>query len=300
MRQWYKDFNFRKDTLALIDTMNAIIVSYQQDGHVLTVRQLYYQLVFRNYIPNTEKSYKKVTGVVNDARLAGFIDWDAIEDRTREFIDRGHWGSGGHMLRNVANQFHMDMWESQDCRIFVVVEKEALAGVLEKACHKWDIPVLAARGYPSGTVLREFAQDRIINCGQNIVILHLGDHDPSGIDMSRDLEERMGLFSEADRYGKCIEFDRIALSMDQIEELKPPPNPAKSTDSRFADYRRKYGSSSWELDALPPTYIEELIDSHVESYVDNDLWEARETEIAGIKTRLAKVAKDFDKDGSNV
>lgn len=290
MREQYKEFSFRSDTLVLIDIMNAVINDYMRQGFVLTVRQLYYQLVQAGHIPNTERSYKRITGVVNDARLAGLMDWDAIEDRTREFISRSHWNSGSEILQTCADSFHMDMWENQDVRVFVIVEKEALAGVLEQACHRWDVPLLAARGYPSGTVLREFVEQRILPTGQNAIILHLGDHDPSGIDMSRDLEERLNLFSRGD----CdILFHRIALNMQQIDELKPPPNPAKSTDSRFKDYRRKFGSESWELDALQPAYLTRLINENVSQYVDDSAWSESEEKIATLKDRLQEATDDF-------
>lgn len=292
-KQFYKHVDFRADTIDLIATMNTICDDYMAQGFVLTVRQLYYQLVARAIIPNTERSYKRVTGVANDARMAGLMDWAAIEDRTRSFITRGRWGSGNEILANVAKQFHMDMWEDQEHRVFVIVEKEALAGVLEGVCRKFDMPLLAARGYPSGTVLREFANTALVGAyrgNQHPVILHLGDHDPSGIDMSRDLAERLELFS--DNQGS-VEFHRIALNMPQIQEQKPPPNPAKTTDSRFDSYERLYGDESWELDALSPNYLAKLVERHARKFIDNKKWAARIEEIADVKARLETVAEEF-------
>jgi hypothetical protein len=291
--QFYRSVNFRGDSLALIALMNDIIVEYTNAGYRLTVRQLYYQLVARGHIENTERSYKRVTGLVNDARIAGVMDWDAIEDRTREFIRRSRWASGGEILGAVAKQFHMDMWEGQKHRVFVIVEKEALAGVLEGVCKEFDVPLLAARGYPSGTVLREFALSDIQPClqaRQKPVILHLGDHDPSGIDMTRDLEERLALFG---RTGN-IELQRIALNMRQIEEEQPPPNPAKTTDSRFESYRQSYGDESWELDALKPEYLTGLVRDFTEECINTKVWKARKSEIADVKTRLLEMAEGFD------
>lgn len=292
-KQFYKHVDFRADTIDLIATMNTICDDYMAQGFVLTVRQLYYQLVARAIIPNTERSYKRVTGVANDARMAGLMDWDAIEDRTRAFITRSRWDSGNEILANVAKQFHMDMWEDQEHRVFVIVEKEALAGVLEGVCRKFDMPLLAARGYPSGTVLREFANTALADAyggNQHPVILHLGDHDPSGIDMSRDLAERLELFS--DNQGS-VEFHRIALNMPQIEEQKPPPNPAKTTDSRFDSYERLYGDESWELDALSPNYLAKLVERHARKFIDKKKWAARIEEIADVKARLETVAEEF-------
>lgn len=294
MRQKYADINFRQDTLSLIELMNRIIDEYIEQGFRLTVRQLYYQLVARAVIENTERSYKRTTGIVNDARMAGLMDWNVIEDRTREFIRNGRWSSGEEILKACANQFHMDMWENQDCRVFCIVEKEALAGVLEGVCRKYDIPLLAARGYPSGTVLREFAESDIIpyTGNQRIEIIHLGDHDPSGIDMTRDLRERIKLFGNT-VYEEEITLTRVALNMSQISEQRPPPNPAKSTDSRFKEYRRRFGHESWELDALQPQYIADLVATEANKHIDWDAWNLRKSEIDDVKERISKVASEF-------
>lgn len=289
--QKYRNIRFSDESLSLIDRMNVIVDAFTEKGFVLTVRQLYYQLVAQDVIPNDEKSYKRITSLVNDARINGGMDWDAIEDRTRAFERRQRWDSGRDILQASADSFHMDMWENQTNRVFVIIEKEALVGVLSRVCRSLDVPLLAARGYPSGTVLREFACTDILPnvFEQNVTILHLGDHDPSGLDMTRDLYDRIGMFSE----GQPIEMRRIALNMDQIRERKPPPNPAKTTDSRFAEYRRQYGAESWELDALPPEYLVELVKSNVEEFIDADAWQARREHVEAVRSKIAATAKKF-------
>lgn len=297
MREQYKSTNFKPASLAMIDCINGIIIEYTTAGYTLTVRQLYYQLVARDLVPNTLRSYKNIAGLINDGRIAGLIDWDAIEDRTRDFITRSRWSGGREILDAVAQQFHMDMWEKQERRVFVIVEKEALVGVLQKVCHRYDVPLLAARGYPSASVVREFADSVLLPTmedGKGVLILHLGDHDPSGIDMTRDLEERITLFTRGDfSFNRSAELRRIALTMDQVEDQNPPPNPAKTTDARFAGYRRKYGNESWELDALQPQYLTELVEQHVQGEIDTGLWQERRDEIETIKTRIRQVARSF-------
>lgn len=293
----YKDVSFKASTLLLIEEMNAIIRDYQRQGFVLTVRQLYYQLVAAAKIENTEQSYKRITSVCNDARMAGLMDWDAIEDRTRDFIRRSRWDNPQELMSICADTFHMDLWENQPERTFVIVEKEALVGVLERTCRAFDVPLLAARGYPSRTVLREFCEGMVIPAidgGQRVNVLHLGDHDPSGIDMSRDLSEGIDTFCRTNEYGYderqgMIEFTRIALNMDQITDLKPPPNPAKSTDSRFADYAKQFGTRSWELDALKPQYLNNLVKSHIELTIDDERWEERKALIAYGKSEFKRL-----------
>lgn len=288
-REKFVDIRFKTASLKMIATMNAIIHEYLAGGYVLTVRQLYYQMVARGIIENTLRSYKNLASLVNDARLAGELDWNAIEDRTRDFIRRPHWSSGSDILHGCAQQFHMDMWEHQDRRVFVVVEKEALVGVLERVCHKFDVPLMAARGYPSASVLYDYAKRDLGGEGFNALILHLGDHDPSGIDMSRDLIDRISMFT----YGGDFELRRIALNMDQVEEQNPPPNPAKTSDARFEGYAEKYGDESWELDALPPDYLVNLVSEHIEGEIDSDLWEERKAEIEDVKARILEVAEKF-------
>ena len=289
MREFYVETKFRQDSLTMIAKIEQIMREYVADGYMLTVRQLYYQLVARDIIPNTERSYKNTVRLVNEARLAGLLDWDAIEDRTRGFLRVPSWTSGKAILESSAAQFHMDMWVDQPCRIYCIVEKEALAGVLQRVCSKYDIPLLAARGYPSASVLREFAKAELMSSTQRILILHLGDHDPSGIDMSRDLEERLRLLS----HRSAFELIRVALTMDQIEDQGPPPNPAKTTDSRFAEYEALYGYESWELDALQPRFLTRLVEEHVLEVLDEGLWNARQGEINEIRRRIYEVAEQF-------
>lgn len=287
----YTEQRFKPESLALLKQIDAITQDYIEQGFVLTLRQLYYQLVSKNVIPNTERSYKNVGNLVNDGRMAGHIDWDAIEDRTRAFIDRPKWKSGGEILNAVADQYHQDLWVDQDYRAFVLVEKEALAGVLEGVCHDMDVPLLACRGYPSVTVIREFALRRIapaLKKGQRPLIVHLGDHDPSGIDMTRDLEDRLALF-----IGQPVKLRRIALNMDQVEELRLPPNPAKVTDARFESYSQKFGDESWELDAIEPRELVDMVKMEIGAVRDGDALEETRAEIDRVKSKLQDLAATF-------
>jgi len=285
--------DFRSGSLELIHFMNDLIESYQDQGYVLTVRQLYYQLVARDVISNDLNSYKRVAAMINDAKLAGLIDWDAIEDRTRDFIVRTRWQSASHILNATIHNFHMNMWAEQDHQVYVIVEKEALVGVLERTCRNYDVPLLAARGYPSSSVLYDFAKKHIVNkpAHKSHIIIHLGDHDPSGLDMTRDLDERIRLLSHGESY---LKIKRIALNYEQIEELKPPKNPAKDTDSRFKEYRKRYGESSWELDALSPEFLNDLVSSNIKKYIDQDAWDLRASKIRAVKNKLQQVSDDFE------
>lgn len=295
MRQAYITRRFSPESLALIQTVDAICEDYAAQGFVLTVRQLYYQLVSRNIIPNTERSYKNTTSLVNDARLAGYIDWNAIEDRTRSFTTNAHWLNGKQFMDIVAPQFYVDMWTDQEERVFVIIEKDALSGVIAATCERFDVPMMAAKGYPSVSVLRDFVQQRLLRHGhgQTMTILHLGDHDPSGIDMTRDLRDRLALLCAGD-----VEFnlERIALNRQQVDDVNAPPNPAKVTDSRARDYIARYGRQSWELDALDPAYMVNLLTRSIEAHIETDKWEVREQFVNDTRTRLIALADEFEEE----
>lgn len=283
----YVEKNFRKPTLDQIATANAIIDEYAAQGFDLTLRQLYYQMVARGYIENSERSYKNFGNVIDDGRLAGLIDWDHIVDRTRNLRGNSHFRDPAHIMTAAVSSFQIDKWGRQPYRVEVWVEKDALIGVVEVACRRLDVPFFACRGYTSQSEMWGAAQ-RLKNWrrqGQTPVILYLGDHDPSGIDMTRDVADRMTLFAGG------LKVDRLALNWNQVEQYNPPPNPAKLTDSRAEGYIAKFGLSSWELDALDPTTLAGLIETAVETFRDDDLWsEAVEEEEEGL--RLLQDAAD--------
>lgn len=277
----YEEKNFRESTLRTIDAANRIISEYSRAGYVLTLRQLYYQFVARDLIPNSQREYKKLGSIISDGRLAGLIDWHAIEDRTRNLQSNGHWKSPGLILQAAAESYAVDKWEHAPTRLEVWVEKEALAGVVERPAERWDVPWFCCRGYVSQS--EQWAAGRRlaghIAKGQDVVILHLGDHDPSGIDMTRDIAERVSQFAGNEYL--ALQIKRIALNMNQVEEENPPPNPAKATDSRFASYMERFGGESWELDALRPEYLDQLIERHIVEHLDKAVWDeavAREEE----------------------
>lgn len=276
----YVDYKPQGRSAQLIEKSVEILEEYVAQGYTLTLRQLYYQLVSRDVVPNSQKSYNSLGGLISKARDGGLIDWSHIEDRTRTVESNPSWEGRDSFLRSVIPQYHHDLWEGQPERVFVFVEKEALEQVVSIPATRWDCPYLANKGYLSSSSVWNVAHNmmrRHPDC-RSFVVIHLGDHDPSGIDMTRDINERLKLYAGARRSKPSIKVDRIALNMDQIEEYSPPPNPAKQTDSRFSAYQEQFGDESWELDALQPSIIEQLIDEAIQRYVDIDLWSLRRDE----------------------
>ena len=304
----YKTKNFRDATLKIIIKANRIIAEYQAQGYNLTLRQVYYQMIARDLFPetwidpvynarhglppdtkNTQKNYKRLGDIISDARLAGLIDWDTIEDRTRELRSAAHWNSPGQIVKACAQQFRYDLWGNQGYYCEVWIEKDALIGVIEGVCDELDVPYFSCRGYTSQSAMWAAAQ-RLIkqeDQGKQTVIFHLGDHDPSGIDMTRDIGDRLKMFTST------VSVQRIALSMDQVEEYGPPPNPAKTTDARYETYRQEYGDDSWELDALEPKVLNALIRDEVERICDPERWDDQMDRQEAARNELELVAKKW-------
>jgi len=295
----YKEINFQNKSLALINYVNEIIETYRMQGFNLTLRQVYYQLVSRDIIANNEKSYDNIGVLVNNGRLAGLIDWRAIEDRTRNLRSLSHWDSPSEIVYSAAHSFNMDKWQGQKTYVEIWVEKDALAEIVGQAADNLDVPYFSCRGYVSQSEMWAAAQ-RLINQScyhgrERLIILHLGDHDPSGIDMSRDIQDRLNMFCGGYLDDRCeqVEVKRIALNMEQITRYNPPPNPAKLTDSRCGEYIERFGRSSWELDALEPQVLVELIQSQIKQYMQIEKY----TEICDRqekhKARLFELAENY-------
>jgi hypothetical protein len=287
MKISYQSKTFRKASLALIATCEAILDDYQAQGYVLTVRQLYYQLVARDVIPNTEASYNRVVRTVAEARDGGLLDWDAIEDRTRNLVSRPTWESPREIIEDSAEQFWLDLWEGQAHHVELWVEKEALAGVIQRAADRYGCSLMACRGYMSqseiwaaGVRFRELSDTR------QVVVLYLGDHDPSGIDMTRDVRDRLELYAE-----RSIRVERLALNIDQVRQYNPPPNFAKDKDTRFQQYRDRFGASCWELDALTPDVLDGIASTAIKKYLDADLFNQHIAETEAARQTIRELAR---------
>lgn len=298
----YVNKRFASGTLDVIDRANAIIEEYVAQGFDLTLRQIYYQFVARGLLPNNERSYKRLGSIINDARLAGLIDWEHIVDRTRFLRALSHWDSPSSIIESAAHSYLTDRWARQPYRVEVWIEKDALAGVFQGVCEEFDVPYFSCRGYASQTEVWRAGQRllRYLYKRQDPLILHFGDHDPSGIDMTRDIVDRLRLFTD----DPCLEIRRLALNWDQVEEHQPPPNPTKLSDTRATAYIAQYGGSSWELDAMEPAMLAGLVRSTIETVRDDDLWEEdterQETERKNLKTvaqhwgRVTDMLSDLD------
>jgi len=307
----YVSKRFRKATLAIIADANAILTEYKALGYDLTLRQLYYKCIARDLFPeewidekynikhglapdtkNTIKNYKRFGKTVSEGRMAGLLDWSQLVDRTRRLSGLRQYSNPESAVNSLSQIYHIDMWANQPCYVEAWVEKDAMVDILRQACNPWDVPYGSTRGYTSSSACHEMAlrlRQEAHSHEAGVHIIHLSDHDPSGIDMARDLQDRFELFRVPD-----VHFHRIALTMEQIEEKDPVPNPAKLTDPRAEGYIARFGDKSWELDALEPSDIDKLVTKAIMDIVDVDRWnESCEEEKRG-RSVLVQVSQQWD------
>lgn len=302
MKETFKEKNFRPDSLELIAHCEEIVTDYLGQGLRLTLRQLYYQLVTKNIIKNEERSYKNLSSLVSDARLAGMLDWDAIEDRIRVPVIPSEWTSIRDIVDSALYSYRLPRWETQENYVELWVEKDALAGVLRPLANQYHVPMMVNRGYSSQSAMYEAGKrygrqaikwdgDRELTLlyYRELTLLYLGDFDPSGEDMVRDIADRMEMF------GIDVTVKKIALTLDQVRKYNPPPNPTKHSDPRSKDFIEKYGASSWEVDAINPKELRKIITREIESYIDKDAMQIIVDKENDDKIKLTKAVEEIMK-----
>ena len=288
MIEAFKEIRFKQATLATINLVNQIVGEYAALGFILTLRQVFYQFVSRAWTANAFDEYKRLGRTVTDARRAGRIDWAAIEDRTRNVRRLPTWDDPSEIVGACASQYREDLWSRQSYRPEVWSEKDALIGVIEGVSNEFRTPYFSCRGNVSEPEMyaagKRFA--RYLEQGQVPVVLHLGDHDPNGLDMTRDIRERLAMFARQE-----IEVRRLALNIEQTAGL--PPNFAKEKDSRYAAYVRQFGLDCWELDALAPNVISGLVRAELDGLIDADGWAAAFADEGASRAVLIKASDNW-------
>lgn len=287
----YREHRFHAAAQKTVDQANSILADLRGQGYTLTLRQLYYQFVKANLIPNEEKQYKRLGRLVTNAREAGLMDWNAIHDLGRTVYGKNPQENADKVVEGIEHKLLFDQWARQDTYVEVWVEKQALEGVISRPAKRLHVNYMACKGYLSASEAWRAGLrfQSAIHRGKHPVMIHLADHDPSGLNMTDDNTNRLRLFAE----DQGVEVRRIALNMDQVEHYAPPPNPAKETDSRAAAYVAKYGKHSWELDALEPKVIDQLIESTVDEYRDHSVWTKVLEEQAEARRPLEALSKNW-------
>ena len=290
MKIKYQDFNFKEETLALIFQIDKILNEYAVRGMSLTVRQVYYQCVARKILENSQANYKLISRTLKNGRLAGLLDWDIIEDRTRYLRKNLHWTSPDEILQDCSKQYRIDIRAKQKHYIECWVEKESLISILEDFCSEVDVPCFACKGFNSISATRQTAL-RLNNSGRENIILYAGDFDPSGLNIPETTKNSLKDF------GASFKLERIGLTLEQVQAFNLPPMPAKKSDARFEDYVKKTGSdSAWELDALPPEELKRIFLDAIDNYTDYNALQEMQSLQQEHKTILFQIMEDLKND----
>lgn len=282
---------------------NTIAHEYAREhGLNLTLRQMYYQFVARGLIENGDRSYKRIGVALTNARMKGTFSFHHIEDRGRDIGQHDADDTrtlnedieyAGELLAQIPLHTRFGRWYGQGTLVSVWIEKEALSGVLEALCTQLGVSLFACKGYPSVSALDKWLRtthetlDRRNH--QTATILYLGDHDPDGLQIPVSIEKTLHEMQQLQRdrtvfpedypylprlrFGAAADFvftiKPIALSIEQIREYDPPPMPAKKTSTRYRKYKERTGlDEAWELDALDPRLLQDLVRSEVSACFD--------------------------------
>ena len=253
MKEAFRKQRITEKTLTLIVRSNKILEDYMEQGYKLTLRQLYYQLVTLNIIENITSEYSRLGSTMVTARMNGLVDWDAIEDRIRIPYLPYTADSVEDALQDLIDAYRNDRQEGQPFHMEVWTEKDAVSNILRRCTVKFHLRLMVNRGDSSCSALYEASQ-RFMQTDKPILVLYAGDHDPSGLDMVRDIDSRLREFGDFP-----LEVRPVALTFDQIQDFDLPPNPAKITDPRAKWYIKQHGGESWELDALEPEVLHKIM-----------------------------------------
>lgn len=320
MKEQFISKRFNIKSQKLLSKIVFIVEQYAADGYDLSLRQLFYLLAGTGAIEKTQKNYKNLGNLVSDARLAGLIDWDMIRDRGRIPSIPGHSEDIPRIIRSIKNQFKVDMWARQNAYVEVFVEKQSLENVLEPLCWELDIAFSSNKGYSSSSAYYDASKRYVAaaDAGKCLHVVYLGDHDPSGVDMSRDVDDRLTLFVESTITGWIFndaklgeelsmidprphEIHRVALNMDQVRSMHLQSSPAKVDDTRIGDYFRRFGTyDTWELAAVEPRSMVAIVREAVEALIDPEIWDEDKAREEKGRAELERFASTYGASPSDI
>ncbi len=270
------------------EVVKAAVDVFKQYDTALTLRQLYYRLVSKHLFENTMNNYKRLSRIMVKAREEGKAPINCLEDRSRRILGRGDTGYHSaqefihkklESLQDSWKGFSMPMWNDQPNNVIVSLEKDALSKIMSHVANRYSVRTFPTRGYPSFTYVQRMASYiRSRLKGKPTVVLYFGDFDPSGVDIERDLTERLAKYGAGE-----FMVRRVALTPEQIDQYSLPPMPVKKSDVRAPSFVATYGNEAIELDALDPNVLKQLVAESIEEYIDKEAWIKKLTEIENLR-----------------
>jgi hypothetical protein len=323
---------FYDDKAALLPHVQAVIEEYAAAGFKLNPRGVAYRLEGTGVITKTDENFQQVEDVVKQGRMMGLIDWDLIQiGGDRAFSENPTWNGPKDRLQAAAKTYNDDKWARQKRRAYVLTEKVGLRGILEPVADEYDVPVRPCKGYdglgdiratalrimagtPGGRLLRAvhnttedgsitldeavagWSVDDDSDQDQQAVVLFVGDHDPSGLDLERDVQAKLDTFGAAGLY----ELKRVAVTCDetcQADEIELHSNPAKESDKRWPGYiAAGHTDQAWEVESIEPTVLAARVREAILAEVDVDQWQTDVDQQESDRGRISALADDWDGD----
>ena len=271
-----------RKSLDLIEAMHAIAETAQP----ITGRGVGYKLFTRGLIPSmATNEMQRVYRLLKEARERDIIPWEWIVDETRDLERASTWDDPADYARCVARSYRRDFWNQQPVRCEVWSEKGTVRGVLAPVLDQYAVGFRVMHGFSGASTVRGVSQDQD---GRELIVLYVGDHDPSGMYMSEaDLPARLAKYD-----GDHVTPKRIALTEDQVNGLPSFPATDKKKDPRYKWFVANYGSRCWELDAMDPNDLRECVEAEIRELIEPVAWRRCEivnkAEQESLRTVLAK------------
>jgi hypothetical protein len=238
----------------------------------VTVRQIYYHLFSKGIIKLNLRDYHKVCNILTVARLRGFVSFEWIEDRSRRMLGNMLYSNAEHFLDSVKNRFRKNTWGNQENFVIILIEKEALAQIVWDIAEAYNVFVFPTKGFSSWSMFTQEIKS-VVECfgrSKKLIVLVLSDLDPSGGYIKEDYENKFRFMVKEMGFPEP-RIVKIAITEEQIEEYDLPP--------MKKNYRNKGIMKIWELDALPPKAMREIVRKAIESNMDlEELRKDRESE----------------------
>ncbi len=216
---------------------------------------------------NTKAAYDRVQRAVLQMRRNGELPYRMVRDNHRERVTWRQYGSATEALEETARLYRRNLMRSQPLHLEVWCEKDALSGVISPICSQYGVPFAAIRGFSSDSFQFDSAEE-IREIGKPAVVIYLGDHDPSGWFIAKDLESHLRAF------GANVTVVHAAIHPQQITQWNLPQSfEAKESDKKRHAFIRYFGSDRCvELDALPPNALRGIVESAIEQHIDVDAY----------------------------
>jgi hypothetical protein len=244
----------------------AAMYTAAEAAQPITGRGIGYKLFTAGLIPSMARAeMQRVYRLLRVAREQGDIPWEWIVDETRTVERVPTWSDPAEYAQCVARSYRRDFWDQQPHRVQVWSEKGTVRGVLSPVLDEFAVGFLPVHGFSSATAAHDIAED---DDGRPLIVLYVGDFDPSGMFMSeQDLPARFAKYD-----GDHIQLRRIALTREQVSGLPSFPAADKSEDPRYRWFVRNYGKRCWELDAMDPNDLRDCVKQAIMELIEPVAW----------------------------